>query len=515
MSGLDAGQRSSTLGPRGARKGLVRSIPPFVRLTTVTMFALLLLGTFILPQLRIPDEKHHADMVLMVQEGTWIEQGWPGIGDRRLDSSIVEASLSLGPREQALRENRAAQHPPLFYLAAALTSFLVTVTVDNPDLVLQLWSFRLVSVLASAVLPITFYLIASEMTTNKWIRLTSAVVPLGIPGITLRDGPMINNGALLVALTSLSVLFAVRVAKGDLARRTGIHLGLSTGLAALTRGHALVVIPVIIVAYSLHIIRDRRVTREWLQSVALSGGISLAIGGWWWIRNLIMYGALQPVIHLEPVTEPLVFDWLAFDWIGWLTEATERIVGSFWGGQFALGGRSYMPLFWILTILLAFGCVVGWVRSRDRIASSVSGMYALLLIPAVLLTSAFLSAERGRVVGVHGRYFFPGIAGVAPLVVLAVAGIARRASRWLPALFVTGSVAMTFLAIRYMLGRYWSSSGPEWGDRWSEVLASSPFPGAIASGILVVTAAAFLTLVVSAVLVGLRGNSRSAAKTGL
>ena len=37
MSGLDAGQRSSTLGPRGARKGLVRSTPPFVRLTTVLL----------------------------------------------------------------------------------------------------------------------------------------------------------------------------------------------------------------------------------------------------------------------------------------------------------------------------------------------------------------------------------------------------------------------------------------------------------------------------------------------
>lgn len=492
-----------------------RSLPLFVWLTTTTMFALLLLGTLILPQLRIPDEKHHADMVLMVQEGTWIEKGWPGIGERRLDPEIVAASLSLGPREAALRENRATQHPPLFYVTAAYTSSLVTFAVDDPELAVRLWTYRIVSVLASTALPITFYLIASELTTNRWVRLATALMPLVIPGITLRDGPMINTDALLIFLTSLSVLYSVRVTKGDLSKRTGVYLGLSTGLAALTKGHALLVIPVVIAAYVVRLVRGRRWTREWLQSAGISGGIALLAGGWWWIRNLVLHGAIQPVRHLVPVTEPLVFDWFAFDWGAWLREAAERLVGSFWGGGFALGGGRYLGFFWILTVLLILGWLVGWIRSRDRIASSISSGYALALIPAILLTSAFLSAERGRVVGVHGRYFFPALAGIVPLVVLAVASLGRRVTRWLPALFVIGSAVMTFLAIRFMLQQYWYASGHGWIDRWSGVIATSPLPDVLETGVLALTVIAFITLLVVAILTGMRGCSYNDGCSGI
>lgn len=498
----DAGKPSSGRSPN-VGIGPLRSIPFFVWLAAFTMFALVLLGTLILPQLLIPDEKHHADMVLMTQEGTWIEAGWPGPGERRLDPAIVAASLSLGPRERALRENRAAQHPPLFYLMSAATSSLVTLTADEPDLVLDLWSYRLVSVLAAAALPITFYLVSAELTTNRWIRLASTVVPLAIPGITLRVGPMINTDALLILLTSLSVLFAVRVAKGDLTWRTGVGLGITTGLAALTKGHALVVIPVIAAAYLVRIFRDRRISREWLRSVALSGGISLVLGGWWWIRNLVAYGAIQPLGQIQPRTEPVL------DWTEWLAGATERVVDGFWGGGFALRGSTYMTFFWILTILLVVGCVVGWVRSEDRTASSISGLFVLLLIPAVFMTSALFYAERGEIRGIQGRYFYPGLAGIAPLVVLAVAGLGRRATRWLPTLLVSGSLAMTVLAIRYMFDRYWSSFGPDWGDRWSGVVATSPFPGVIPIGILVLTIGALLALLVSAVFLGVRGDTRS------
>lgn len=482
--------------------GLIRSIPPFVWLASVTMFTLLLLGTLILPQLLIPDEKHHADMVLMAREGDWIETGWPGIGERRLDPAIVAASLSLGPREEALRENRAAQHPPLFYVAAALTSEVVTLPVEDPNLALRLWSFRLISVLASAALPITYFLIASELTTDRWIRLSSALVPLAIPGITLRNGPMINTDALLILFMSISILFAVRVAKRDLTVATSVGLGLSTGLGALSKGHALLIIPVLVVAYFIPVVRDRRLTGQWLKSVALSGGISLVVGGWWWIRNLIVYGAVQPLRRVGPDEPP------PFEWLEWLTDAIYRVVAGFWGGGIALRGRSYMTFFWILTILLILGCVVGWVRSRDRTSSSVSALYLLLLIPAVFLSSALISAQRGDVRGIQGRYFYPGLAGIAPLVVLAVAGITRRASRWLPAAFAAGSLAMTLISTRFMFFRYWSSTGSGWDDRWSDVLATAPLPGAIETGVLVFTAMSFLALVVTAVRLGISGESR-------
>jgi len=486
------------------RRGAVTSIPPFVWLTTFTLLALALLGTLVLPQLRIPDEKHHADMVLMVQEGDWLDNGWPGLDERRIDPSIIAASLSLGPRERALRENRAGQHPPLFYLTAAATSSLATFTMEDPDLAIRLWTYRLVSVILTALLPVTYYLVASELTTNRWVRLSSAVLPLAIPGITLRDGAMINTDALLMFLTSISVLMAVRVAKGDLSLRTAVFLGLATGLACLTKGHALLVIPVLLVAYAIPASRRRRVTGQWLQSALMSGGITLLLGGWWWARNLVLYGAIQPVRDLDPAGGPS-----AFVLVDWLTEAISRLVASFWGGGFALGGRPYLPLFVLLALIFIVACVAGWVRSPDRAASSVSGLYALILVVSVLLASASLSSERGRVVGVQGRYFFPGLSGLAPLVAVAATAFVRRANRWLPAFFVAGSLAMTLLSLNYMLDRYWDFMGTGLGDQWSAVVVSSPLGAAISIVVLLLNATFFVALLVSSILMGMQHEERS------
>lgn len=486
-------------------KGGIRSIPGFVWLATATLLILALLGSLLLPLLRIPDEKHNADMVLMAQEGDWLEEGWPGLDERRIDPAIIAASLSLGPRERALRENRAGSHPPLFFLTAAVTSSLATLAVDDPDLELRLWTYRLVSVIMTALLPITYYLVAAELTTNRWARLSSALIPLVIPGITLRDASMVNTDAMLMVFSSLSVLMGIRVAKGDLSLKSAVFLGVSTGLAALTKGHGLFLLPVLLIAYLIPAIRDRRVTGQWLASAAVSGAITLLVGGWWWIRNLVLYGAIQPVRAPSPAEGVLTLDF-----IDWLTEASRRLVGSFWGGGFALAGRPFLPLFWILTVLLVVACIVGWLRSTDRVASSVSALYAVVLVVSVLLSSATLSWERGRVVAVQGRYLFPGLAGLAPLIGLAAVVVARRVSRWLPALFVGGSLAMNLLAIDYMLDRYWGSIGSGLADQWAAVVATAPVTEGVSTAILVLSAASFLILLVSAILLGMRGEATDA-----
>jgi hypothetical protein len=136
-------------------------------------------------------------------------------------------------------------------------------------------------------------------------------------------------------------------------------------------------------------------------------------------------------------------------------------------------------------------------------------LYALLLGAAILLTSALLTTQRGRVAGAQGRYFFPVLAGTAPLAVIALAALARRMSRWLPAFLVAGSLAMTALAIRFMFDSYWTSLGQGWAERWSAVVSASPFPNAVVVGMSAVAVATFLALAIAAVVIGLRADSGS------
>lgn len=505
----DPGPNTSSADRPDEVRGTIRSLPPFVWVASATMLAVLLLGTVLLPQLLIPDEKHHADMVLFAQEGSWLQDGWPAIGERRLDPAIVEASLSLGPAERELRENRALQHPPLFYVTAAGVSSLITLPLEDPALAVKIWTYRLVAALASALLPIAFYLVAAELTSNRWIRLSSAVFPLAIPGVTLRNGAMVNPDALLMLLTSLGVLFAVRVAKGDRGWKTAVGLGLSTGLAAITKGHALLVIPVIMVAYGVQLARSRPLTREKFTSVVVAGGVSLVVGGWWWVRNLVLYRAVQPLGNVDGTADPR-----GLDWSSWLAGATERAVAGLWGAQFALGGRSYMSFFWVLTAVVAIACAVGWVRSSDRVDSSVAALYALLLFPAIFMTSALVYAKTGDVRGIQGRYLYPGFAGIAPLLGFALVGRGNpRRGRWLPVAYVMAAATITVLSIRFMLDRHWSEHGPAFADRWSAVVDSSPLPEVIPLALLVLTGVGFLALFVSAVSMARSKDTGPAATT--
>jgi 4-amino-4-deoxy-L-arabinose transferase-like glycosyltransferase len=489
------------IDPNRTGEQSIRFVPGFVWMVSFCLLLVALLGSLILPQLQIPDEKHNADMVLMAQEGEWLRDGWPGLDERRIDPAIIAASLSLGPRERALRENRAGQHPPFFFLTAAATSSLATVAVEEPGLSLRLWTYRLISVIATALLPIVYYLIASELTANRWVRVASAIFPLAVPGITLRDGSMVNTDALLMFLASASILMGIRVAKNDLSIKTAVLLGTATGLACLTKGHALFLIPTLVIAYLVPIVRDRHVTREWVTSILVSGGITFLVGGWWWIRNLVVYGMLQPVRTPDQVDGVPTLEM-----IDWLTEASRRLVGSFWGGGFAMAGRAYMPLFWVLTIGLIVACVVGWRRSPDRKMAFISSSYALLLVASVLVSSWYFSSARGRVVAVQGRYFFPGLAGVAPLVLLGAARFGRRANRWLPTAFAIGSFAMTLLATNYMLDRFWASPGSGFSDQWAAVVAASPLTEAVSTGILILCAVSLIAVVIWAILIGMQSE---------
>jgi hypothetical protein len=74
---------------------------------------------------------------------------------------------------------------------------------------------------------------------------------------------------------------------------------------------------------------------------------------------------------------------------------------------------------------------------------------------------------------------------------------------------------MTFLAIEFMLDQYWSSFGPGLAEQWSGVMASSPVSEAASTSILLLAAASLLTLLISAVLLGLRSEERDAQNAGL
>ena len=497
----------------------------FLTLVTVAMLATTLLGTLVLPLLRIPDEPHHADMVLVAREGDWLASGWPRLGQRGLDPGIGNA-LSL-----VLKNGRASddvvnrsERPNWMILVLELRTTVPTVqrsirlfsisrrrfspaltdvVFGIPDFVQELWSFRLASVLAMATLPVLYYLIAHELTPTVWIQLAASVIPLTIPGFTLRDGAMVNNDALLMVWTSVSIWMSIRVVKGDLRIRTAIVAGGAAGLAMLTKGFGMITIPVIAMAYIIQAVQARGVSLQWTAAVAMASITAIVFGGWWWLRNLLTQGQIVTFRQVErsPNFVP--------DWYSWVKRGLDQLVGSFWGGSFALPAHTYFWLFAILTVGCFTAVSAAVFKSSPRTTMVVSLAFGLILLVAVPIASAHLYLDRGMVKGVQGRYFYSGFAGVAPVALIGASVLGEKVVRWLLPSVAISAIVMNGLALEFMGGQYWRLFGRGLSAQWSGVTQWSALPVWLSDALLVTASGSAVMVLIVSVLLSLRLRNQS------
>jgi len=162
--------------------------------------------------------------------------------------------------------------------------------------VLALHIVRLLSVCMGTLAVYLAWLVVLEVATRRpELALGAAAVQAFTPMFTFISGA-VNNDSLLVMLSSLAIWMMLRLlrsgryAAGIEAKRY-IALGVVLGLAALAKSSALaLVLPTALVVG----IRARR-AHSWKEF--LIGGLStalpmIAISGWWFVRNLVLYGDL-------------------------------------------------------------------------------------------------------------------------------------------------------------------------------------------------------------------------------
>ncbi|MBP6015973.1 MAG: glycosyltransferase family 39 protein [Candidatus Promineofilum sp.] len=297
--------------------------------------------------------------------------------------------------------NQEASQPPLYYyLGAALTFWIDQSDMDtarrlNPhvdngiltadgntnlavhDPRADPWSgallavrvVRLFSVLLGAATVYLTYRIAAETAPNRpEIALGAAAINAFLPMFLFISGA-VNNDNLALPLTSLALLLMIRIVR----RRQIVYspvrwwewivLGLIIGLAALTKEGTLGLIPMAfgtaVVAAWQRLVgeqenRGRGVpSRSPALSSAVAGLVAavvlmlipaLLVAGWWYYRNIVLYG----------------------DWLGWsafiavlgqrghdaslaqLWGERRGFMMSFWG---LFGGVNVPMSFWIYTVL--------------------------------------------------------------------------------------------------------------------------------------------------------------------
>lgn len=261
----------------------------------------------------------------------------------------------------------------------------------------------------------------------------------------------VNNDTLATALATLALLLAARMIRRGASMREAVTLGVVLGGAALTKASGLalvVVVPcfVLIGAFVRHRREDATAgqqstpIRSLARLLPLLLGMTLpalAIAGWWYLRNQMLYGDFTGTTMMARIAGPREIAPSALELIGeW-----DGFFKSYWG----LFGAVNIPMdLWIyaalqlMLVLAGFGLLLvflGWLRMVRRTASPLSSIFNSQFSILLMLLSTFLVAFVALVrwtsltLASQGRLLFPVIAPISVFLALGLLRLAASASR--------------------------------------------------------------------------------------
>ncbi len=474
-----------------------------VAAATVALAGLLAMWAVVAPTYRASDEPMHVSTTMRLAESG----RYPAPGRALMDPAVLASfrwvdyfgATGRAPKpEQAVRlahpptmvaleapdaprprtdVDQMTQHPPAYYLALAAAVRALHLDALGPtDLVLAL---RLLTALMLLPVPWLCHRVARRLGLPARVAGAAAFVPVAWMQL-LHSSSTVNNGALLALATGVATAAVVPAALGDVRLRRAVGVGLAVSVALLTKGFALALLPVVVIAYLVAIRR----AGLWHSVRALVVALLATLPGlWWWVLNVVRYGTVQPqggtatppVADLPPLSQ-------------WGHDFTLTWMRTLW---IALGWAENRPPAG-LTIGLTVGAVVlllagTWALRRRLGAALVMHLTWLGPLAIVVLGSYQEFESSGTTRAAQGRYVQT---GVVALVVLATAALARL-SRLVPALPLL-VVGLAGGGLVFGLDHFWAPVAGH-DPLWGRVLAAGSWlPGGatwlIAAAAVTVTA---------------------------
>jgi 4-amino-4-deoxy-L-arabinose transferase-like glycosyltransferase len=317
---------------------------------------------------------------------------------------LADNSLSLPVQNPAIQTawQQEGSQPPLYYmLAAVVTGGMDTsdmgyvrrinphadigfarpdgnanMIVHRPDesstgTFLAVRVIRLLSVLLGLGTVIVTYCLAFHLFPERAVVVVgAAALNAALPMFLFISGS-VNNDNLSNLLGNLLTLLIVLLLKRERAPRLRDYalLGVVTGAGLLAKFN--ISLLVLLVALALLIVSIRRRNpRPVIIGGAISGGLTILIAGWWYLRNLQLYGDPTGLnVFLDIVGRRAIPANAAQLWA-----ERESFTRSFWG---VFGGMNVLMPDWVYLLLNIFGGL------------AILGALAFLLRTALRRTWAF------------------------------------------------------------------------------------------------------------------------------
>lgn len=533
---------------RARARRRVGGVPGAVWAITACYLGLLVGYSLLYPIYLGFDEPQHVDMTIALRHAPL---SWPDPGERalstavartqglvysrgrpRITQSYLAAEIPGRHQRKTIQQlgdntpvatppafpNQMVQHPPLYYaVGAAVLGVLPGSESLAYDQVVSI--LRWVSVLMIAPLPLLTWAITRRLVGPGPIAVAASALPLAVPGLARGAGNVQNDNLLVLAAGVLTLLLA-RVMMGDTSRRTAVGAGLAMTVALLTKGTALPLTVLLPLAYAVAWWRVRG-SVPWVPAV-IACGVG-AVGGLWWLRNLVLFGAVQVNGYGAQVAAILDSKGRAAG--TWWHYFKPQFVSRFWSGLGLLDQNGlHAGTVRMLTLVAFLGVILAMIRGLGR-GRGDRPTLVVLVLPLVLISGLIVYGtwsyfERtGIPAGIQGRYVYPAVPALAAVVAVGYGRAAGRAVRALPAIAFLGALAVQVIAVRGVflglwLPRPWTGGGriDRYRVAFDNLAAWSPWPVGVTytafaiAGLLL--AVAFVTVVLPGPAVALRHRLR-------
>ncbi len=332
---------------------------------------------------------------------------------------------------------------------------------------------RAISLLWGLITVLATFFLAREVLPGSPVLAYAAAAVVAFNPQFLFIHSAVSNDTAVTALCTLALLLTVRLVTRDRSLARLAALGLILGLAAISKLNALPMFGLVGIVLLALAWRERS-WRGLLGTGALVFGLAALAGGWWFVRNLVLYGdplaqgiwysALgnipteTPLLDLLPEMEGLELSfWAVFGWMN------------------VLADQPVYDTIRLITRVAAAGLVIWLVVEmfhalssrrkqsapspveKARSVGSSSGAWApgltsmALLALWFVLTFGMLLRYMQTLKGAQGRLLFPAIAAIAIFLIVGLARLVPR--RWHSALTVS-IAGVTFLLAMVAPFRY-------------------------------------------------------------
>jgi hypothetical protein len=306
-----------------------------------------------------------------------------------------------------------ALQPPLYYwLAAPLLRLSGGCDLGTRVLVLRWFSV----VLASTVIPLCF-LVGRAVFSDDSMGVACAAVVAAMPEFLI-DVARVGNECLGVACFSLLTWLILNSVRDGLSRSRAIGVGVTLGAGLLIKAYFLAAVPpvLLLIAYDVWSARTRM--RPALARAFLCISSTVAICGWWYVRNMVQTGTLSGLSESETLRRTAAHGFLVrAAGINWPRAVDAILLSHIWfGGWSSLSIRSWMVhVFYVLIVLAACG-VLRELRQPAIVTLTI--IYAAFWM-AQCYNVLLLYAAKGMATSM-GWYLY---AVVAAEVALSIAGL--------------------------------------------------------------------------------------------